>query len=94
MWEKVISWVNWLWDSGKEVQTHGVAIKELDQNQRKFLELLSAVSRSQSDLFKDNEMLRQQLQHERELRERDIRELKTELRLQISEELRRIDKGR
>lgn len=91
MWEKVISWLHWLWDSGKEVQYNSAAIRELDQNQRDFLEFLRGVSSAQKNLLKDNEMLRQQLQHERELRERDIRELKMELRLQISEELRRLD---
>ena len=39
---------------------------------------------------KDNELLWNALQHERELRERDIENLKLELRLQISEELRRL----
>ena len=90
MWEKVISWLRWLWDSGQEVRHNSAAIRELDQNQRDFLEFLRSVSSNQNDLLKDNEMLRQQLQHERELRERDIKELKMELRLQISEELRRI----
>ena len=91
MWERIASWFHWMWDSGKEVQSHGAAIKELDRNQLEFLEFMRAISNDQSSLRKDNEMLRQQLQHERELRERDIRELKIELRLQISEELRRLD---
>lgn len=37
-----------------------------------------------------NDLLRQELRHERELRERDLRELKLEIRLQIAEELRRL----
>ena len=90
MWEKVIGWLRFLWDSGKETRENTAAIQELDNNQRVLIELVRTVLSQQEILRADNDSLRQALQHERELRERDIKELKLEMRLQISEELRRL----
>ncbi|MDQ3813981.1 MAG: hypothetical protein M3347_08520 [Armatimonadota bacterium] len=101
MWEKLTGWLRLLWDSGKQVQEHSAAIRELDNSDRVLIELVRSVLTQQELLRKDNELLRQEnealrqalqqaLQHEHELRERDIRELELKLRLQIAEELRRL----
>ena len=90
MWEKLIGWLQFLWDSGREVKDNSKAIRELRRNDLELYEGMRALALQNELLRKDNEALRQALQHEHELRERDIRELKLELRLQISEELRRL----
>jgi SMC interacting uncharacterized protein involved in chromosome segregation len=90
MWEKLIGWLRFLWDAGKETQENGAAIQELDANQRVLIELVRTVLSQQDTLRAENAALRQALEHERELREREIANLKLELRLQISEELRRL----
>ena len=90
MWEKLIGWLQFLWASGQETKDNSSAIRELRQNDLELYEALRA-------LAMQNDLLRQALQHEREMRERDrsererdIKELELKLRLQISEELCRL----
>jgi hypothetical protein len=82
MWERISFWLRLLWDAGKETRENRVDIEALQAANIELFEFLQA-------LAVENERLRDELRHERELRERDLRELKLELRLQISEELRR-----
>lgn len=86
MWEKLTGWLRFLWEAGEQTQNNTLSIEKLHANDERFLEYAKALAH-------ENELLRQALQHERELRERDIIELKLELRLQISEELRRLPPG-
>lgn len=88
MWERVTGWLRLLWDSGLQVKINSEEINKLRKADEQFIEYAHTLGTQNELLSKDHEMLRQQLQHERELRERDIRELKTELRLQVSEALR------
>ncbi len=83
MWERLIGWFHMMWDAGKKVEAHSGAIDELQESDRRIIRALQT-------LAAENDLLRQALQHERELRERDIEKIKLELRLQISEELRRL----
>ena len=83
MWERLIGWFHMMWDAGKKVEAHSDAIDELQESDRRIIRALQT-------LAAENELLRQALLHERELRERDGKELELKLRLQISEELRRL----
>jgi len=83
MWQQIINWVRLLWDTGKEFQQMRTELKDLQNDQRATYEFMQA-------LANQNELLRQELRHERELRERDLKELKLEIRLQIAEGLRRL----
>ena len=83
MWEKLTGWLRLLWEAGEQTQKNTLSIEKLHANDERFLEYAKA-------LAAENDLLRQALQHERELRERDIEKIKLELRLQISEELRRL----
>jgi hypothetical protein len=83
MGEKFVGWLKLLWDAGEKTVEHSAAIDDLQENDRRLLQLIQT-------LAGENERLRDELRHGRELRERDLRELKLELRLQISEELRRL----
>jgi hypothetical protein len=67
-------------------------VKDLQDAERETHDLIRVVA-TQNELLRKDEMLRQQLQHERETRERDIRELRLEMRLQVAEELRRLPPG-
>jgi hypothetical protein len=94
MWERITGWLRLLWDSGLQAKINSEEIKKLRRADEKFIGYALTLEKRNELLSKDIEMLRQQLQHERELRERDIKELKMALQLQISEELRRISDSR
>jgi hypothetical protein len=90
MWEKVAAWLKFLWDAGKQSEDNREDIKTLAEDQTRLFRVVQILSN-------ENYRLRDELRHERELRERDrsererdLRELKLELRLQIAEELRRL----
>ncbi len=81
MWERLIGWLQFLWDAGRETKENSSAIRELRQNDLELYEAMRALALQNEILRKDNEVLRQALQHERELRERDMQELELKLRL-------------
>lgn len=83
MWERLIAWFQLLWNTGQEVRELRSDVERLQQNEYELYKLVR-------NLANQNNLLRQELRHERELRERDLRELKLEMRLQIAEELRRL----
>ena len=83
MWEKLTLWFRFLWDAGENLQEYGAAIEELRENDKRVLEMLRM-------LIAENEMLEQQLRHEREKRADELEKIELRLRLQISEELRRL----
>ena len=90
MWERISFWLKLLWDAGKETQENRADIERLDAGHRETQQFIQALAVENEILRKDNEMLRQQLQHERELRERDHHDLQREIRLQIAEALHRL----
>ena len=75
MWERSISWLKLMWDTGKETQENRADIQKINVVQHELYEFMQALAVENELLRKDNEMLRQQIGHERELRERDHREL-------------------
>ena len=83
MWENLIDWFRLLWDSGRQLREQGAAIENLEEKTEYLVEIVKALN-------VENQRLRDQLQHERELREGAIREIELRLRLQIAEELRRL----
>jgi len=94
MWEKIAAWIRLLWDTGKQTEDNRADIKQFAEDQRRLFHLVQFLVGDNQKLRDDNQALRdelrQALQHERELRERDIREIELKMRLQISEELRRL----
>jgi archaellum component FlaC len=83
MWERLIAWFQLLWNTGQEVRELRSDVERLQQNEYELYKLVR-------NLANQNNLLRQELRHERELHERDLKELKLEMRLQIAEELRRL----
>lgn len=87
MWEKIGGWFRLLWDAGEKLSEQSKAIEELQDSNQKLV-------RAMELLFEQNDRLRADLdkglQHERELRESNLRELRLEQQLRIAEELRRL----
>lgn len=90
MWEKLLSWVRFLWDSGQKTE----------QNSRHLEEAQDQIQR----LAEFNKLLFVQIQHERELRGQQIDALRRELadsqkkielrlRLKILGKLRQLPRG-
>jgi hypothetical protein len=83
MWEKLVLWFKFLWDAGEDLKVHGAAIEKLRKNDHRFLNLART-------LITENASLKEQLAHEREKRADEMEKLELRLRLQISEELRKL----
>jgi len=86
MWEKITGWSRLLWDAGQQTQENRADIKQLRAD---FARVFQAIQ----TLAVENETLRTALQHERELRLKDLENLELKLRLQIAEELHRLPPG-
>jgi FtsZ-binding cell division protein ZapB len=83
MWQSIVAWARLLWNTGKEVvelQAEVESLLEKDRELYQYVQMLAI----------DNENLRRELQHEREKRADEIEKIELRLRLQISEELRRL----
>ena len=93
MWQKLISWARLLWDAGEEMQRIRTEVKDLHTGQSDSNELIRVLAIQNELLRKDNEMLRGELRHERETRAAELEKLELRLRLQLSEELRRLPPG-
>lgn len=94
MLERLIGWFRFAWDASKTLETHGESLKELDQNDRDALTAMQV-------LAVQNQQLRDELRHERELRQTEVAALRRELsqvqenlelrfRLGLSEALRQL----
>lgn len=94
MWQRLIGWFKLLWDAGEKINEHTTAIGELGESDGQLLHLLQALATRLELLQKDNEMLRQQLQHERQQQRDELKKIELRLRLQLSEELRRLPPGK
>lgn len=83
MWETLTAWFRVLWDSGKQIEKNGDDIKALQEDNEHLTRLVQV-------LINEQERMREALKHERELRESNLREVRLEQQLRISEELRRL----
>lgn len=94
MMERLIGWFQLLWDAGKYLKEHGAAIEESKEEDERLLNLVQL-------LAVQNQQLRSDLTHERELRGQQIESLRRELadsqekielrlRLEISEKMRQL----
>lgn len=72
MLERLIGWFHLLWDAGKYLQEHSAAIKESKEDNGRLLSLVQM-------LAVQNQQLRGDLEHERELRQEQIESLRREL---------------
>lgn len=90
MWEKLIGLFQLLWDAGKQAQDNRADIESLAEKHERLNEVVRILATQNVTLHNETEAVRAELRHERELRERDNRELELKLRLQISEDLRRL----
>lgn len=93
MWQQIISWARLLWDTGEEVQRIRAEVKDLEIGQQDSHDFMRALATQNELLRKDNESLRRELQHEREKRADELEKIELRLRLQISEEFRRLPTG-
>ena len=87
MWEKLASWFRFLWNSGKLVEQNVADIKDLQEDNRRLALLVQSLIDQNERLASE---MRQSALHERERQEGGLRELELKLRLQLSEELRRL----
>lgn len=93
MWERIGGWFRLLWDAVEKLSEQSAAIEELQDSNQKLV-------RAVDHLFEQNKQLRRELEqglnHERELRESNLREIRLEQQsrleqqLRIAEELRRL----
>ncbi len=83
MLERLVGWFRLLWDAGKLLQEHTESIESSKENEQKMLAMMQA-------LLSQNQELKRELQHEKELRAKDLENLELRLRLQISEQLRQL----
>ncbi len=97
MLERLTGWFRLLWDAGKYLQEHSAEIKASKEEETRLLNLVQL-------LAVQNQQLKSDLNHERELREQQIESLRRELadaqektelrlRLEISERLRQLPRG-
>ncbi len=84
MWEQLTGWIQLLWNTGKDVRELQDDVETLSADLEKACELIQV-------LATQNELLRRDLNQEREKRADELE--KIELRLQMSEELRRLPPG-
>jgi len=94
MLERLIGWFRFLWDAGNTLESHSESFKELRQSDDDVLEIVHV-------LAVQNQQLRDELRHERELRQTEVAALRRELaqiqenlelrfRLELSEALRQL----
>ena len=83
MWEQLTGWIQLLWNTGKDVRELQDDVEKLQASEKKIYEFMQV-------LATQNELLRRDLNQEREKRADDLEKIELRLRLQISEELRRL----
>ena len=83
MWEQLIGWAQLLWNAGKDVRELQNDVETLDADLEKAYELIQV-------LATQNELLRRDLEGERQKRADELEKIELRLRLQLSEELRRL----
>ncbi len=83
MWQQIVDWARLLWNTGEEVQDLRREVNDLQNRQSETNELIRV-------LATQNELLRRDLAGEREKRADELEKIELRLRLQMSEELRRL----
>ncbi len=86
MWQQIVDWARLLWNTGEEVQDLRREVNDLQIAQSDTNNLIRV-------LATQNELLRRDLNQEREKRADDLEKVELRLRLQMSEELRRLPPG-
>ncbi len=87
MWQQIVDWARLLWNTGEEVQDLRREVNDLQLRQSEINELIHI-------LATQNELLRRDLEGERQKRADDLEKIEVRLHLQISEELRPLPPGR
>ena len=93
MWERLAAWFRLLWDARQKTAEHSAAIDELDETDRRILQIVQSLAMQNELLRKGNENLRFELQREKEKRADELEKVELRLRLQIAQELRRLPPG-
>ncbi len=94
MLERLIGWFRFVWDAGKTLESHSESFKDLRQTDEDTMKVAQV-------LIMQNQQLRDELRHERELRQTEVAALRRELsqvqenlelrfRLELSEALRQL----
>ena len=83
MWQQIVDWARLLWNTGEEVQDLRREVNDMQLRQSETNELIRV-------LATQNELLRRDLAQEREKRADELEKIELRLRLQMSEELRRL----
>lgn len=83
MWQQIVDWARLLWNTGEEVQDLRREVNGLQVAQGELNDLIRV-------LATQNELLRRDLNQEREKRADELEKIELRLRLQMSEELRRL----
>ena len=83
MWQQIVDWARLLWNTGEEVQDLRREVNDMQLAQSDLNELIRV-------LATQNELLRRDLAQEREKRADELEKIELRLRLQMSEELRRL----
>ena len=90
MWEQLIGWFQLLWNTGKDVRELQNDVEILHADLEKAYELIQVLATQNELIRRDLEQSHRNLAQEREKRADDLEKIELRLRLQISEELRRL----
>ena len=90
MWEQLIGWAQLLWNAGKDVRELQDDVETLHADLEKAYELIQVLATQNELLRRDVEQAHRDLQGEREKRADELEKIELRLRLQMSEELRRL----
>ena len=90
MWQQIVDWARLLWNTGEEVQDLRREVNDLQVRQSETNELIRVLATQNELLRRDLAQERRELAIEREKRADDLEKIELRLRLQISEELRRL----
>lgn len=87
MWERLGGWFRLLWDAGEKFNQHSTAIDELQKSNQ---QLVQAIEYLLERNRRREDEVEQRLRQESEKRADELEKIELRLRLQISEELRRL----
>lgn len=87
MWPRIASWFKIIWDAGDDINKQGVAIRKLQESNQYLVRTIEFLL--ERDERREKELGRR-LRQESEKRADELEKIELRLRLQISEELRRL----
>ena len=83
MLERLSGWLRLLWDSSRILQEHTESIEASKAREERFVALAQT-------LLVQNRELKREVEHERELRKKELENLELRLKLEIAEKLRQL----